>query len=331
MFQNIIGQDHVKKLFISLIKDGRISHGYLFNGPCGIGRKSVAFELSKIIMCTGRGPEDDECGSCDSCRLLRTGTNPDLICISPPKGKDTISVEAIRDIQLELITAPLSSAKKIIIIDGAEKMTVQAQNCLLKTLEEPPSYVIIILICSNLSLILETVKSRVVRVDFTRYNDTEILQAFEKIQGDNNIDKDFIISYADGIIGRTVELKDGNALEVIRDSLTDMICKMPDISDVKSITTEIFEKNKDKIEYIFFTMLTLYRDIALFAKFGKTAEIQNKNRKRELFEISNYLKYSGAGKCIDIIDDTWKKIGRNVNYKLCIDLMLIRLQEAANG
>ena len=345
MFENIIGQNTIKSLFSNLVYTGKVGHGYVFNGPLGVGRKHFAYELAKVIMCMNpRLKSRDDigaCGYCDSCRLINAGrygaengNNPDLIYIAPLKGKDSISVEAIRDMQQELITAPLYSNKKIIMIDVAEKMTVQAQNCLLKTLEEPPFYVIIIMICANMSLILETIKSRSVKIDFVRYSKDEIVQAFKMVARDisetASLDESFVISYADGIIGRVMDLKDGQALELIRNSLFEMICSMPDGMDSKNYLS-VFEKNKDKDEYIFYTLLAFYRDILMCAKFGKGAEIQNKNKRLEIFEMSSILKATGAYACIDIIDEAWKRLGRNVNYKLCIETMLIRLQEESNG
>jgi DNA polymerase-3 subunit delta' len=165
-FKDLIGQENVKNLLIESIQTGRVGHAYMFCGPEGIGRKTMAKCFAEVLTCNKDGTEI--CGLCEACVLNKSDTNPDIINIRRQEGKATIGVEDVRLVQDEISTAPQFGKYKVIIFENAEKMTVQAQNALLKTLEEPPQYIVLILISSNNSQILDTVKSRSVRIDFKR-------------------------------------------------------------------------------------------------------------------------------------------------------------------
>ena len=140
MFEKIIGNEHIKESLIKAVNSSSVSHSYLFIGKSGIGKKLFAKELAKKVMCLG-----DE--TCESCVKFEAGSNPDFQIIVPD-GR-TLKIEQIRNLQARIIEKPIISNKKVYIIDDAECMSEEAQNCLLKTLEEPPEYAMIILISSN--------------------------------------------------------------------------------------------------------------------------------------------------------------------------------------
>lgn len=278
-------------------------------------------------MCLEDNIENGQvCGKCVSCNLHKSNTNPDYMVIGETKGKNIISIETIREMQDKMTKSPLYGKKSFYIIDHAEKMTPQAQNALLKTLEEPPEYVVLILVCSNISLLLETVKSRLNRIDFSRNSDEEI----KKILTDKGIYPDeFIFSYADGIPGRALEFENDKDIIQIRKELINLISdfKKGGVA-IRKRASKFLEDNAEKKEFLFYSLMSIYRDMMVLARFGRKVKIQNAGLESELSPMASELGYYKAEECLNVIDDAWKSIGRNVNYKLSIELMLIKLQEA---
>ena len=143
MFENIIGNDTIKKTLVKSIENATLSHSYLFMGIQGIGKKMFATEFAKAILCIKREQND----SCKSCLEFDSNNHPDFMYIEP-EGT-SIKIEQIRLLQKKIQEKPIISNQKVYIIDDADFMTKEAQNCLLKTLEEPPEFATIILIGCN--------------------------------------------------------------------------------------------------------------------------------------------------------------------------------------
>ena len=326
-FEHIIGQTDVKRILRETIAGERIGHAYLFYGADGIGRKTVAREFASLIMCTNPTPEGERCGSCEACVLNRTLTNPDYVFVDVPPQKSTIGVDAVRQMQDDMYTAPLYSKKKVYLINHAEKITPEAQNALLKTLEEPPVYVVILLICSNISLMLDTVKSRVTRVDFARYTNAEIAEALrEKKISEEELS--VICAYADGLIGRAKSYFEDTDADEIRDHLLRYIestCTGKTRARIEAADYVI--KEEARKEFVFFTLMSFYRDIAVSCRYGKRVKLQNVKEHGKIFEIGKKIGFYKAEACLLLLDETWKQIIQNVNYKLAVGNMFIKIQE----
>lgn len=163
-FENLIGNDKIKETLNKSIKANTVMHSYMFIGTSGIGKTLFAKEFVKMILC--QSGEDKPCNKCKSCIELINNNNPDLIEIEPENG--TIKIEKIRQMQEKVLEKPIISNKKVYVIKDAHLMTKEAQNCLLKTLEEPPSFITIIMTGSNESMFLNTIKSRCMKITFQK-------------------------------------------------------------------------------------------------------------------------------------------------------------------
>ena len=144
MFEKIIGNDKIKKEIEKSVKETKTSHSYLFIGTEGIGKKLIAKEFAKMLLCLN---ENKYCNNCKSCIEFNSNNNPDFLYIEPKEN--SLKIEQIRELQKKIQEKPIISTNKVYIINDADKMTQEAQNCLLKTLEEPPDYATIILIGAN--------------------------------------------------------------------------------------------------------------------------------------------------------------------------------------
>ena len=202
MFNNILGNEKIKQSLQKSIESNKTSHSYLFIGTQGIGKKLIAIEFAKMILCTD---ENKYCNKCKSCIEFDTNNNPDFKMIEP--DGNSIKIEQIREFQNKVAEKPIISNKKVYIINDSDKMTREAQNCLLKTLEEPPEYVTIILIGANESAFLSTIKSRCMILHFDKIPNEEIEKYLEE-NYKTKINSNIIIKAFQGSIGRAIELKE---------------------------------------------------------------------------------------------------------------------------
>lgn len=332
-FDDIIGQEQVKRILTENIKTGRIGHAYLFCGPDGVGRKLMAGCFAEAVTCEHCSENGTEvpCGVCEACILNKNSSNPDIITVRPQEGKASVGVEDVRAAQDEILTAPQYGRYKVFLFEHAEKMTPQAQNALLKTLEEPPPYVIIILMTSSSSLMLDTVRSRSVRIDFKRNTDAEVIEAFERASAAKARDTRLLCEYADGIIGRALEMADPEGYDRICDSILDCLKEIPKGGGRALCRMEnLFSEYTDRKDIFFFTLYSLFRDIAMSARY-KDAVLQNTRSENEIRKLGMAIGYHKAMDCIESIGNTWQLVSRNVNYKLAADSLSIRLQEVING
>ena len=169
IFENIIGNEKNKELLNQIISMNNIAHSYMFIGKESIGKMLFAKEFAKAILCIN---DSKPCGKCKSCIEFESSNNPDFEIIEPVGN--SIKIEQIRELIKKVYEKPIVSNKKVYIINDSNLMTKEAQNSLLKTLEEPPEYVSIILIASNENLFLPTIKSRCTKIMFKKLTDNEL-------------------------------------------------------------------------------------------------------------------------------------------------------------
>ncbi len=279
MFENIIGNEPIKKMLEQAITNNKISHSYMFLGISGIGKKIIAREFAIKIL-----------------EVEDTENIPDLLYIEP--DGNSIKIEQIREMQKKVQEKPIGAKRKVYIIDQADKMTSEAQNCLLKTLEEPPEFVTIILIGVNENAFLTTIKSRCMILHFNKIDDEQLKKYLQENYGIQNITQNMLQMYQ-GSIGKAINLKDKEDIYQALESLVNKIETKDLIEITKS--AEILYKEKDEI----FEMLD-YINILLLKKAKETYKYTN---------------------CIQIVENTKKRLKQNANYDMSIDNMLFNICE----
>ncbi len=311
LFENIVGNNKIKESLKNAVKSNNVSHSYLFVGKAGVGKKLFAKDLAKKVMCLGsnydaqdnvlRSTRDNkekvesenlslEFDNCDSCIKFDANSNPDFSIIVPD-GK-SIKIEQIRDLQARILEKPISSNKKVYIIDDADTMTEESQNCLLKTLEEPPEYAMIILIASNENRMLQTIKSRCVIIRFEDLTNEEISQILHTNDQD-------IIRLCEGSVAKADTISEKREMFAQLKNIADYLSKNSLIDVLNN--SDLLYSSKDDI----MTLLD-FLNIIFFEK------------------AKENIKYS---KAIDIIEKTKKKIMANNNYDMCMDYMLMHICE----
>lgn len=294
MFENIVGNTKNKTILKKVIENKKAVQAYMFIGEEGIGKKMIAEEFSKMLLCTDE--EQKYCNKCKSCIGVNTNNNPDFYIISP--DGNSIKIDQIRQMQEEIYEKPIVSRKKVFIIDNADTMTKEAQNCLLKTLEEPPTYITIILICSNENNILVTVKSRCNKMYFDKIENTELKKFLNEKYPEINFSENMISSF-NGSIGKALEINDKLDLYTNIDKLIFNI-ENKDIIQIMEEAQIIYKSKEDIIEIL------KYINVLLFNKIKENIKMAN---------------------CIKIVENTKTRLNSNSNYDMTIDNMLIKIWE----
>ena len=172
-FKDIPGQEEMKRQLEMSVRRNHLSHSYLLLGEKGVGKLTMARAFAKRLLCTGEGTRP--CGRCHSCIQIAADTHPDVVTIQ--RDKTALGVDAVREqLAQEIRIRPFSGERRIFIVPEAEKMTQQAQNAILKTIEEPPDYAMVLLLAEQEEALLPTIRSRVLRLVFRPVPETEILK-----------------------------------------------------------------------------------------------------------------------------------------------------------
>ena len=196
-FENIIGHEQNIEHLENAIENGQVSHAYIFNGEDGIGKMTTAKAFVKALLCESK----NSCGICQSCIQIDSGNHPDVIYVTHEKAG--ITVDDIRDqVNQSVFVKPYSSDHKVYIIDEADKMNAAAQNALLKTIEEPPAYAVIILLSNNKESFLETIVSRCVVLNFGPLKESQVREYLNSHYDNMNGREDLAVSYSMGNIGK---------------------------------------------------------------------------------------------------------------------------------
>ena len=296
MFNNIIGNDKNKNILINTIKTERVSHSYIFCGIEGIGKKAIAKEFAKSILCLEK---ERPCNKCKSCIEFNTNNNPDFFLLEPDSGK--IKIEQIREMQKKVAEKPIISSKKVYVINDADTMTPEAQNCLLKTLEEPPEYITIILICSNENNLLSTIKSRCTRLYFEQLSNNDIKKYININFPDENIDENILEIYQ-GSIGKIIKLREKRELYEKIEKIIEQL-KEKDLIEIIQMSEEIYQSKEEINNILEYINILLLKMCKINLNYAKT---------------------------INIVEDTKKRLKANSNYDMCIDNMLFNIWEEVN-
>lgn len=325
-FNDIIGHEEIIKHLQSAINKNKISHAYIIDGEKGMGKKLIANTFAKTMQCKLQG--DTPCNTCVSCLTFNSGNHPDIIYVKPTK-KTGIGVNDIREqINKDINIKPYHYPYKIYIVDNAHLMTEQAQNALLKTIEEPPSYVVIILLSNNINHFLPTILSRCVNLRLKPLSPEKIKTY---ITGELKIEDyrtDLITSFAQGIIGKARELALSTEFIDMREDMikvTETIIQGDEFELMALVG--IFEEYKDQVEDCLDLLLTWYRDLLIVKKIEDENYVIHTDKYKTLLKQSHSLSYNKISMIIDNIKNAQEQLRYNTNFQLAIELMLMKTKE----
>lgn len=320
-FNEIIGHEKAIESLKRSIKNNAISHSYLFEGEEGVGKKMVAYAFSKTLLCKEKGEEP--CNRCISCSKFDSGSHPDFFPIEPEKGM--IRRGEVDGLIKEMATAPFESERKVFIIDDSDLMNMEGKNAILKTLEEPPHYVNIILISSNPNNLLPTILSRVQSVKFYPVKPKEIVELLMDKYNVNEARAQFIAEFTKGAIGKSISLVEEEEFFNIRDEIIKIISSLASGDKTRAFSAmSFFNENKDTIDDILDIIIYWFRDILIYEEIGESQLIINKD-KLEKLSSQAYMNFGKINDIIGRVEETKRNIKRNINYQLAIETMLLNI------
>ena len=339
-FAEIIGQEDAKNLLKNAVTSGNHSHAYIFSGEKGSGKMMLAEAFATMLQC--ENPTDDACLECHSCKQSISRNNPDIIYVKREEGKANISVDVVREqIVNDVDIKPYSNKYKIYIVDEAERMNQQAQNAILKTIEEPPEYTIIILLTANHNAFLQTILSRCVLIQMKSV-DTESIKSILKNRYETvDYQANMVASFAQGNVGKAIALATDSSFNEVKShavALCKKAGKMEEVQiadEVKAIKEENESDKKndnpDKFQGFMDQMLDLitlwFKDVLLYKATMNDNLMLFKEDSFDIHEQANNCTYHGLNNIIDAITETRARLNANVNFELTIMLLINAIKE----
>ncbi|MCT4564937.1 MAG: DNA polymerase III subunit delta' [Maledivibacter sp.] len=322
-FEKIIGHDKIISFLKTAIKRDKLAHAYIFEGQAGVGKILTAVEFAKAINCKN---ENFGCETCSSCIKVNNNNHPDINIIKPEGN--SIKNKQIEEFQNNILLRPYESNKKIFIIEASHTMTTSAQNRLLKILEEPPGYGMIILIAENSHGLLPTIKSRSQTIKFNRIQKKIIEDYLKENYNIKDENLSIFAGFSDGSIGRAISLYESEEFNSRRGTTLDIIDEVIRGDKLKLLDyVDFFVKNKEYIGELLDFFSIWFRDLLLLVETGEEKYLLNIDKINILRIHTNTVSCEKLGKSIDIVEKTRKNIGSNVNFGLSIETMLLNLQE----
>ncbi len=325
-FKNVIGHEQIIQHMSTALKNKKISHAYIFEGPNGSGKNLLAKTFAKALECeAGYG---DACGMCRSCHQMDTGNQPDVKWLTHDKPA-TISVDDVRtQINADIAIKPYSSKYKIYIVDEAEKMNEQAQNALLKTIEEPPEYGIIMLLTNNLEAMLPTILSRCIAFHLKPVDNYKIVEFLEKAYGVPDYKARICAAFSQGVVGKAIAMassEDFNDLQYHVLNIVKNIHEM-DVYEVIEVVKRLSAYKTD-INDIIDMMMVWYRDVLILKVTKDANAIVYKDEYRFLMEQAKRSSYEGLNDIIQSLEKAKARLAANVNFEVAMEMMLLVMKE----
>ncbi len=325
-FSDVLGHEQTILHMKHAITMDKVSHAYIISGEKGAGKKMLAGLFAQTLQCQKRGT--DPCMECQSCRQALSGNQPDIIYVTHDKA-NTISVEDIRtQVNGDIMVRPYSSPYKIYIIDEAEKLSAQAQNALLKTIEEPPVYAVIFLLTVNKGMLLPTIRSRCVALDLKPVPDetvcTYLMEQLEIPEYRANV----CTAFAQGNVGKAKRLAQSENFSEMLEHALHLVKYIQDmevpelLSDLKRISEYKMEIN-DYLDIL----AVWYRDVLLFKA---TRDADSMVFSQELISIREKARnssYEGLECIIKALEKAKIRLNANVNFDMALELLLLTMKE----
>ena len=325
-FDGVVGHEEIITHLQNAIRLEKVSHAYIFSGERGTGKKLLASLFAMTLQCEEHGISP--CMKCESCKKPLSKNHPDIISITHEKpnsiGIEEIREQLINDVEIR----PYSGRFKIYIIDEAQKLTLQAQNALLKTIEEPPAYAVIILLTDNLDILLPTITSRCVTLGLKPVSDNMVKNYLMDQMNIPDYQAEVDASFAQGNIGKAKRAATSaefselmqNALKILKNS------KEVQLYELIAVMKEMSQEKQNIYDYLdLFAMW--FRDVLLFKA---TREVDNLVFKQEINHIKERAQvssYEGLERIIDGIQTAGIRLRANVNFDLTMELLFLTIRE----
>lgn len=325
-FQDVIGQEQMKEHMQNALSTRKISHAYIINGEKSSGKEFIARIFAAALQCEEKGT--NPCGKCVSCKQAETGNHPDIITVTHEKP-NTISVDDIRQqVNADVAIKPYKGPYKIYIINEAEKMNAQAQNALLKTIEEPPEYVVMILLTSNINALLQTVLSRCVVLHMKPVADEQIKKYLMEDLKITDYQAEVCVAFARGNLGKARDLASSEDFDNIKKDALALVKYIQEMEfqEIVDAVKKIGDYKLQINDYLDI-MAVWYRDVLLFKATGNANHLVFRDEVSNLSRIAKRTSYEGIELVIEALEKAKARLNANVNFELTMELLFMEMKE----
>ncbi|MDO4313021.1 MAG: DNA polymerase III subunit delta' [Eubacteriales bacterium] len=325
-FKDVVGHKNIIDYIKNAVQEDKVSHAYILNGARGSGKKMLAALFAETLLCEEQGPAP--CNKCHSCRQVDGGNHPDLIRVQHEKP-NTISVEDIRtQVNNDIKIKPYQGPYKIYIIAEADLMTPQAQNALLKTIEEPPEYAVIFLLTENAEMLLPTITSRCVMLKLRNIRDTLIKKYLMEKMEVPDYKADMCTAFAQGNMGRAILLANSEHFNEIREEAVQLLKYIHEM-ELSEIVKAVKRINAYKLEvndYLDIIMIW-YRDVLLYKATKEVEKVVFKDQISSIQEVARKSSYEGIELILESLEKAKARLRANVNFDLVMELLILTIKE----
>lgn len=324
-FGEIYGNEFVLQNLKNAAAYKRVAHCYLLCGADGLGKRTVAKAFAKSLQCEAESGRP--CGVCTSCKQVENENHPDVIYVRHEKPT-VFSVDDIREgLNRSIVIKPYKSERKIYILEDGELLNVQAQNAMLKTIEEPPDYAVILLLTSNREAFLPTILSRCVELTLQPVRDEDVVRCLTKRGFDLKDKKEAVLRFAGGNIGRAVAYLENEDDQKLARDVEEVLCALPDAraADIRHDVEKLCAY-KEQMPLILEQMRLWFRDVFLY-KAGFTPEHEGEAALHIKKQAERY-SYEELPRILKEIETFQTRLKVNVNPELSMEVMLLALQPA---
>lgn len=322
----VLGNELLKAELKKAAESGRIRHAYLISGEKGLGKTQLVRDFVMDIFCRQK-IGSSHCGKCPSCKKIAENNHSDVIYVT--HEKESVSVSDIREQVSDTVAVkPYEGGYKVYIINDADKMTPEAQNALLKTLEEPPEYAVIILVCRDKGKLLETLLSRTAVYELKPAANEEVISFLIEQLGAEKEEAEIFAAFSGGNIGRAKALMSDNSFSELYKRTVNVIrtAKKSDVSDIHEAVRGL-SKDTEELQESLSIMEMWYRDLCIYKVTKDVNGLILKGERRSIMEMAKETSLDGIRKIIDDIEKCRTRLGSSVNTELALELLLLSMKE----
>ena len=335
-FRDIIGQETVIQHFQNALRTGEISHAYILNGASGSGRRTLASLFAGALQCGQKDLQAERiepCGICRDCLEWQAGTHPDIITLTHEKKNSSdkrsdLSVDDIRRMRSDIMIRPYSAPYKVYILPDAEKMTVQAQNALLKMLEEPPEYAVIFLISNGTAAFLPTILSRCVTLTLRPLTQEQVSRWLTEHKQLPKEQADIYAGFSGGSVGKAAELSESEGFRELQRSAVRLLRELPMQTsyDLAAFSKEL-AGDKGRIRQLIELLQIWYRDVCVWRAARKPENLIFKEEVQYIIEAASRTDNERLGRILAAFDETLQQLKYSTNDELILEVLLIKLRD----
>ena len=325
-FKDVVGHKDILKYISSAVENNRVSHAYILNGERGSGKKMLANLFAMTLLCeTG---DNEPCGKCHSCKQAESGNHPDIIRV-PHEKPNSISVDDIRtQVNNTVDIKPYQGPYKVYIIPQADMMTPQAQNAILKTIEEPPSYAVFLLLTENAETLLPTINSRCVMLKLRNIKDTLIKKYLMENLEIPDYKADMCTAFAQGNMGRAIMLANSDHFNEIREEAVQLLKHISEmeLNEIVAAVKNISVYKLEITDYLDIIMIW-YRDVLLYKATKEIDKVVFKDQLQSIKEQARKSSYEGIELILESLEKAKARLKANVNFDLVMELLFLTIKE----